>query len=80
MEDMEMLLVSTYLDYLLLEGREMLLSVHDWTLSYWRTGKCFSLYVHCWGWTGNSLSLYTLDSLLVEDMDMILSVKTWTLC
>ena len=57
--------LCTYLDSLLAEGTELLLSVRTWT--------------HCWWKRGNSFPLYTLDSLLVEDMEMVLSVHAWSL-
>ena len=44
-KDRDMLLLFMYLDSLLVDDREMLLSAHPWTLCWWRAGGWSSLFV-----------------------------------
>ena len=60
-KDREMLLLFMYLDSLLVDDREMLLSVHPWTAG---------------GGQGDGRLCSYLDSLLVEDREMLPSVFT----
>ena len=67
----------------MLDDRELLPSVHTWTLCGWRTWRWFSLYepgVSASGWQGNTYPYKYLDSLLMEKMEMVLSGRTWTHC
>ena len=50
--------LCTCLDTLVLEVRETLLSVHAWTLSYWRTGKSVRVFTLCWWRMGKCFYLY----------------------
>ena len=82
--------LCTYLDSLctclvslLVKDREMLLSAHAWTLCWWRTRNCFSLYLPgltAGGGQGDAFPCVYLGSLLMEDREMVLSLHSWVLC
>ena len=82
--------LCTYLDSLctclvslLVEDRGMLLSAHAWTLCWWRTRNCFSVYVPgltAGGGQGDAFPCVYLGSLLMEDTQIVLSVHTWVSC